>query len=212
MQLSYNFTWTIRPSDHPKFFAYHTRIILYTVPSFCSLWTADVFRVVASLPPKISEGEKRRPEICLQFAGYSFCKHKNYRQISLNLATQKILERDLLKRSKLNAGFTVHILMIIIPFAYKVHRRMSSLTYCHTYCVLHICTLHVDFCEYRSTSKHFLVCVDHCPLRSKQRWVEGFQRRYRSDSGLKLQSKSHYVLIGWMTVLQSNKNYMESTK
>ena len=143
----------------PSFFAYHIRIILYTVPSFC-----------------------------------------------------KILERDLLKRSKLNAGFTVHILMIIIPFTYKVHRRMSSLTYCHTYCVLHICTLHVDFCEYRSTSKHFLVCVDHCPLRSKQRWVEGFQRRYRSDSGLKLQSKSHYVLIGWMTVLQSNKNYMESTK
>ena len=55
MQLPYNFTWTIKPSDHPKFFAYHIRIILYPVPSFCSLWTADVFRVVASLPPKISE-------------------------------------------------------------------------------------------------------------------------------------------------------------
>ena len=75
--------------------------------------------------------------------------------------------------------------------------------------MLHICTLHFDFCKYRSTSKHFLVRVDHCPLRSKQRWVEGFQRRYRSDSGLKLQSKSHYVLIGWMTVLQSNKNLHE---
>ena len=75
--------------------------------------------------------------------------------------------------------------------------------------MLHICTLHFDFCKYRSTSKHFLVRVDHCPLRSKQRWVEGFQTRYRSDSSLKLQSKSHYVLIGWMTVLQSNKNYMD---
>ena len=52
-----------------QFFAYHIRIILYPVPSFCSLWTADVFRVVASLSPKISEGEKRRQEIRLQFAG-----------------------------------------------------------------------------------------------------------------------------------------------
>ena len=69
MQLSYNFTWTIKSSDHPKFLVYHIRIILYPVPSFCSLWTADVFRVVASLPPKILEGEKRRPEIRLQFAG-----------------------------------------------------------------------------------------------------------------------------------------------
>ena len=76
--------------------------------------------------------------------------------------------------------------------------------------MLHICTLHFDFCKYQSTSKHFLVCVDHCPLRSKQRWVEGFQTRYKSDSGLNLQPKSHFVLIGWMTVLQSNKNYMES--
>ena len=57
MQLPYNFTWTIKPwpPARPKFFAYHIRIILYPVPSFCSLWTADVFRVVASLPPKISE-------------------------------------------------------------------------------------------------------------------------------------------------------------
>ena len=55
MQLPYNFTWTIKPPAHPKFFAYHIRIILYPVPSFCSLWTADVFRVVAFLPPKISE-------------------------------------------------------------------------------------------------------------------------------------------------------------
>ena len=69
MQLSYNFKWTIKPSDQPKFFAYHIRIILCPVPSFCSLWTADVFRVVASLPPKISEGEKRRPETRLQFEG-----------------------------------------------------------------------------------------------------------------------------------------------
>ena len=46
----------------------------------------------------------------------SFCKHENYRQISLNSATQEILERILLRRSNLNAGFTVHILMIIIPF------------------------------------------------------------------------------------------------
>ena len=69
MQLSYNFTWTIKPSDHPKFFAYHKRITLCPVPSFCSLWIADVFRVVASLPPKISQGEKRGPEIRLQFAG-----------------------------------------------------------------------------------------------------------------------------------------------
>ena len=58
MQLSYNFTWTIKPSDHPKFFLYHIRIILCPVPSFCSLWTADVFRVVASLPPKISKGRE----------------------------------------------------------------------------------------------------------------------------------------------------------
>ena len=55
MQLPYNFTWTIKPSDHPKFFAYRIRIILYPVPSFCSLWTADVLRIVASLPPKMSE-------------------------------------------------------------------------------------------------------------------------------------------------------------
>ena len=34
-----------------------------------------------------------------------------------NSATQKILERDLLKPSELNAGFTVHILMIIITIS-----------------------------------------------------------------------------------------------
>ena len=40
-----------------------------------SLRTADAFPVVASLPPKIAtlflEGEKRRPEMRLLFAGYS---------------------------------------------------------------------------------------------------------------------------------------------
>ena len=54
MQLSYNFTWTIKPPDHPKFFAYHTN---YTLPCSC-LWTVDVRRVVASIPPDISEGEE----------------------------------------------------------------------------------------------------------------------------------------------------------
>ena len=35
-----------------------------------SLRTADAFPVVASLPPKnFSEGEKRRPEMRLRFAG-----------------------------------------------------------------------------------------------------------------------------------------------
>ena len=43
---------------------------------YSSLRTADVFPVLASLPPK---GEKRRPEIRLRFAGYhkrtySLCK------------------------------------------------------------------------------------------------------------------------------------------
>ena len=42
---------------------------------FLSLRSADVFPVVASLPPKMvfgPEGEKRRPEIRLRFAGCSF--------------------------------------------------------------------------------------------------------------------------------------------
>ena len=45
-----------------------------------SLQSADVFPVIASLPPKntsfFSEGEKRRPEIRLRFAGYVVNWHK----------------------------------------------------------------------------------------------------------------------------------------
>ena len=46
-----------------------------TTGTVISLRSADVFPVVASLPPKISEnlfskGEKRRPEIRLRFVGY----------------------------------------------------------------------------------------------------------------------------------------------
>ena len=69
MQLSYNFTWTIKPSDHPKFFLYHIRIILCPVPSFCSLWTADVFRLSHLSLRKFRKGEKRLPETRLQFKG-----------------------------------------------------------------------------------------------------------------------------------------------
>ena len=69
MQLSYNFTWTIKPSDHPKFFLYHIRIILCPVPSFCSLWTADVFRLSLLSLRKFRKGEKWLPETRLQFEG-----------------------------------------------------------------------------------------------------------------------------------------------
>ena len=43
----------------------------YSCPRSVSLQTTDAFPVVASLPPKnFSEGEKRRPEMRLLFAGY----------------------------------------------------------------------------------------------------------------------------------------------
>ena len=56
----------------PSFFAYHIRIILCPVPSFCSLWTADVFRVVASLPPKFRrERSDDRKYVCSSQANLS---------------------------------------------------------------------------------------------------------------------------------------------
>ena len=49
--------------------------VLMMLRCYPSLRTADAFPVVASLPPKnsyFSEGEKRRPEMRLRFAGYYY--------------------------------------------------------------------------------------------------------------------------------------------
>ena len=69
--------WTISLSGGQKLFALFETISNLGADHLTleggrgSLRTADVFPVVDSLPPKnnFSEGEKRRPEISLLFAG-----------------------------------------------------------------------------------------------------------------------------------------------